>query len=191
MCVPDPCTHTHTHTQTQTHTHTHDENHKQEQSKKSGERKLRRSCRAALDVFRSVHTGGNVQHRAIVSSVAPSTPASNSDQKFILGGVRALYLSEAMQPKHMGRKLRRHVKIRCEYVMPVLGAPSQPRAHSRRQAAAACNRSKKWSAQSIGLYPAGWTSVGIMASVYSVLCQCAFRKSQCSSRLTICAQGVL
>ena len=41
-----------------THTHTHDENRKQEQSKKSGERKLLRSCRAALDVFRSGSKGG-------------------------------------------------------------------------------------------------------------------------------------
>ena len=73
--------------------HTHDENRKQEQSKKSGERKLLRSCRAALDVFRSADRGGNVQHRAIVSSVAPSTPANNSDQKFILGGVHVLYVS--------------------------------------------------------------------------------------------------
>ena len=37
-----------------THTHTHDENRKQEQSKKSGEGKILRSRRAALDVFRSV-----------------------------------------------------------------------------------------------------------------------------------------
>jgi hypothetical protein len=35
-----------------THAYTHNEN--REQSKKSGERKLLRSCRAALDVFRSV-----------------------------------------------------------------------------------------------------------------------------------------
>ena len=48
---------------TNTHTHSHDENRKQEQSKKSGERKLLRSCRAALDVFRSVGKGNDVQLR--------------------------------------------------------------------------------------------------------------------------------
>ena len=50
-------THTYTHAharmmqsnQFQAHTHTHNENRKKEQSKKSGERKLLRSCRAALD----------------------------------------------------------------------------------------------------------------------------------------------
>ena len=60
-CCPQwPRAHTHTHT----HTHTHDENHKQEQSKKSGERKLLRNCRAALDVFRSVGKGSDVQLRS-------------------------------------------------------------------------------------------------------------------------------
>ena len=38
-----------------TYTHTHDENRTQEQSNQSGERKLIRTRRAALDVFRSVH----------------------------------------------------------------------------------------------------------------------------------------
>ena len=41
--------------------HTHDENREKKQSKKSGERKLLRSCRAALDIFRSVDRSGNVQ----------------------------------------------------------------------------------------------------------------------------------
>ena len=45
-----------------THTYTHMmRTGEQEQSKKSGERKLLRSCRAALDVFRSVDSDGNVQ----------------------------------------------------------------------------------------------------------------------------------
>ena len=44
------------HTHTHTHTHTHDENRKQEHSEKSGERKLLRSRRAALDVLRSIDT---------------------------------------------------------------------------------------------------------------------------------------
>ena len=51
---------------TQSHTHTHTHTHmlgtaKQEQSKKSGERKLLRSPRAALDSFRSVDRNSNVQ----------------------------------------------------------------------------------------------------------------------------------
>ena len=46
---------------------------KQEQSKKSGERKLLRSCRAALDVFRSVVKCGNVQ-RWTSAAVRPLLP---------------------------------------------------------------------------------------------------------------------
>ena len=61
-------THTHTHTPINTrvrlHTHTHTHTlgtAKQEQSKKGGERKLLRSRRAPLDMFRSVDRDGNVQ----------------------------------------------------------------------------------------------------------------------------------
>ena len=45
--------------------HTHDENRKQEQSKKSGERKLLRNSRAVLDVFRSV---GRERANAVLDS---------------------------------------------------------------------------------------------------------------------------
>ena len=49
------CTHAqHIHTHARTCTHTHDENREQEQSNKSDERKLLKSCRAALDVFQSI-----------------------------------------------------------------------------------------------------------------------------------------
>ena len=53
--------------------HTHDENRKQERSKKSGERKLLRSRRAALDVFGSVDRGGNAQLWT-VGAVLPLRP---------------------------------------------------------------------------------------------------------------------
>jgi hypothetical protein len=58
-------------TRTHTHTQTHDEKGKQEQSKKSGERKLLRDSRAVLDVFRSVRKRGNVLH-GMVSYQAPA-----------------------------------------------------------------------------------------------------------------------
>ena len=62
-------THTHTHTHTQKHARTHDEICKQEQSNKSGERKLLRSCRAAPEVFWSV--GRHTRARARMHAQAP------------------------------------------------------------------------------------------------------------------------
>ena len=73
------CTHTTTHTHHCTHTPLHTPVHthtmrtaKQEQSKKSGERKLLRDSRAVLDVFRSVDKCSNVQLR-VRSQFFPSS----------------------------------------------------------------------------------------------------------------------
>ena len=58
--------------------HTHNENHKQEQSKKSGERKLLRSCRAALDAFRAVGKRSDVQLRSSGAVIQiPPVPSPN------------------------------------------------------------------------------------------------------------------
>ena len=72
------------HLGTYTHTHTHNENRKQEQSKKSIERKLLRSRRAALDVFRSVDRGGNVQRWTADSPATSPVPLPHQPTNMVI-----------------------------------------------------------------------------------------------------------
>ena len=126
---------------THTHTHTHTENHKQEQSKKRGERKLLRSCRAAVDVFRSVDTERQ-------NEVLDSGFSSDTDFMMCPHLLHALGCSNQQTKKN---PLEEFVFMTAQNKLhPVSGATTQPYTHANREGLRGGARNKCMSAHQAG-----------------------------------------
>ena len=98
---------------------THDEHREQEQSKTSGERKLR-TCRAALDAFRSVDRERQ--------SVVPDSGFS-----VIQNSSLALTCTRSWCRTHQQTKknpMEQYVFMTAQKIQPVLGATTEPHTHT-------------------------------------------------------------